>query len=136
MRCFLEKEFDYDPRDPRKRLLITDIQIENPVSHKSITASCLWDTGASGTCITPRVIRELELCPISSVLAQSANSSDRLGIYLVNIDLGPSAFEGIAVAGLMGYSEHVADVILGMDIIGRGDFHLTHRDGKLVLRWE
>lgn len=136
MRCFLEKVFDYDPMDPLKRLLITDIIVQNPESGKMVTVKCLWDTGASGTCITPAVVNKLALKPISAVLAQSANSSDRLGMYLVNIDLGPVAFNGLAVAGLIGVPGQVADVFLGMDVIGRGELHLTHRDGKLVLHWE
>lgn len=136
MKFSLEKEFDYDPTDPLKRLLITDIIIENPETQKRMTARCLWDTGASGTCITPAVVKELGLKPISAVLAQSANSSDRLGMYLVNIDLGPSGFNGLPVAGLIGVPHQVADVFLGMDVIGRGELHLTHRNGKLVLHWD
>jgi predicted aspartyl protease len=136
MRCFLEKEFDFDPMDPLKRLLITDIIVQNPETGKKVSLKCLWDTGASGTCITPAVVRELALKPISAVVAQSANSSDRLGMYLVNIDLGPTAFNGLAVAGLVGIPGQVADVFLGMDVIGRGEMHLTHRKGKLVLHWE
>lgn len=136
MKFSLEKEFDYDPMDPLKRLLITDINVKNPETGRKMTARCLWDTGASGTCVTPAVIRELGLKPISAVLAQSANSSDRLGIYLVDIDLGPAGFCGLSVAGLVGVPGQVADVFLGMDVIGRGEMHLTHRNGKLVLRWE
>ena len=96
----------------------------------------MWDTGATGTCISHSVVRELGLKPISAVVAQGANGSDRLSIYLINIDLGPSAFDHLPVAGLLDVPNQVADIILGMDIIGRGNLHLTHRNGKLLLRWE
>lgn len=136
MKSFLEKEFEYNLTDPLKRLLITDAIVSNPETGKHMKIRCLWDTGASGTCVSHSVVKELGLKPISAVLAQAANSSDRLGIYLINIDLGPSAFNGLPVAGLLDVPNQVADVFLGMDVIGRGEMHLTHRNGKLVLRWE
>lgn len=136
MKCSLEEEFDYVLEDPLKRLIFTDVSVGNPTTSQSIKVRCLWDTGASGTCISQSVIDRLGLKPVSAVLAQSANSSDRLSIFLVDLDLGPSAYSGLPVAGLVGGQTPIADVILGMDVIGRGEMHLTHRDGKLVLRWE
>lgn len=136
MKSCLEKEFEYDLADPLKRLLITDAVVSNPENDKSMRVKCMWDTGATGTCISHSVVRELGLKPISAVVAQGANGSDRLSIYLINIDLGPSAFDHLPVAGLLDVPNQVADIILGMDIIGRGNLHLTHRNGKLLLRWE
>ena len=122
--------------DPIKRLIITDGTVSNPRTGQSMQVKIMWDTGASSTCIAHSVVNQLGLKPFSAVLAQSANSSDRLGMFFVNMDLGPSAFNDLPVAGLANSQRNVADVLLGMDIIGRGDMHLTHRDGKLVFRWE
>lgn len=132
----MEKELDYSFEDPLKRLIFTDATVRDPMTGKSMEVRCLWDTGASGTCISQTVISRLCLKPISAVMAQSANSYNRMGIFLIDLDLGPSAFNGVPVAGLVSGRTPVADIFLGMDIIGRGDMSLTHKNGKLVFHWE
>lgn len=93
----------------------------------------IWDTGATNTCITPRVVQELGLQPSGRAVVQvvgsgAAATAHEVATYLVNIFL-PNNVEIIAVK----VSEnmlHGADVLLGMDIIAHGDFAITNYDGK------
>ena len=82
MKFFLEKEIDYSIEDPLKRLVFTDATIRNPMTGESMVVRCLWDTGASGTCISQSVINKLCLKPISAVIAQTANNIERMGIQI------------------------------------------------------
>lgn len=85
----------------------------------------IWDTGASSTCISEGVIQTLELAKVDEKPIQTANGPRLAGLYLVNIYLPNKViFPAVSVldAEIFG-----ADVLIGMDIIGRGDFAVTHK---------
>lgn len=91
---------------------------------------CLWDTGASGTVISSKVVEKLGLKPISKSKVFHANGESVVNVYAVNIFLLNSVgFQFIQVtegvlAGI--------DVLLGMDIITMGDFSITNANGKTM----
>ena len=93
----------------------------------------IWDTGATGTVITRKVVRELNLLPIGKETVQTVGSGDKLDEYeadafLVNIYL-PNKVEVIGVR-VCELSIGGSDVLIGMDIIAHGDFAITNYDGK------
>jgi len=89
----------------------------------------IWDTGASGTIITKKVVNDCGLKPIGMTVLQTANESRQSLVYLVSIAL-PSKVVipelRVSEASISGG----ADILIGMDIIGRGDFAITNKDGK------
>lgn len=93
----------------------------------------LWDTGATGSVITPKVVRELGLKPIDRIEVRTANGSAEKDVYMVNlllpnnktIDWVRVTESNIASPGL--------DGLLGMDVIGHGDFAITHANGNTVV---
>lgn len=93
----------------------------------------IWDTGATNTCITPRVVQELGLQPSGRAVVQVVGSGAAAGehevaTYLVNIFL-PNQTEIIGVR----VSENTisgGDVLIGMDIITHGDFAITNYNGQ------
>ena len=94
----------------------------------------IWDTGARGSVITKQVIDQLGLQSIDRIPVETANGVRESNVYLVNIHL-PSAvgFKALRVTegDLLG-----ADVLIGMDIIGLGDFSITHEAGdRLVMSY-
>lgn len=88
----------------------------------------IWDTGATNTVINKKVADDLNLKPISMTLVRHAKGEEMSNVYLVNIMLpNKVGFQNVRVTeGLLSG----ADVLIGMDIINRGDFAITHRDGK------
>lgn len=91
---------------------------------------CLWDTGASNSVITQRVVDECALKPTGMVQTHAANSSGLAEAYLVNIVLLNNVqVQQVRVAkmGLTGM-----DVVIGMDIICLGDFAITNQGGTTV----
>ena len=117
------------------RVLITPVFISpafdpkttNPVpEHKQY--NCIWDTGATNTVISKKVIDDLALKPIGMTLIKHARGEDTSEVFLVNIALlNKVGFSQVRVTeGILSG----ADVLVGMDIITSGDFAVTHKDGK------
>lgn len=91
----------------------------------------IWDTGATNTAITSKVVQECDLRPIGVAKISTAGGDHTSHRYLVDIILpnrmGVFDVEVSEVAEIRD-----ADVLIGMDIIGSGDFAVTNYDGKTV----
>ena len=119
----------------RARVLITDVAIGPsyqsgpPPPFKTFKA--IWDTGATNTVVTPRVARECGLVATGIGEVHHADGSVQASTYIVNIRL-PNKVEagGVRVHEMKLNGD--ADVLIGMDIIGEGDFAVTNFNGKTV----
>ena len=93
------------------------------------TFVAIWDTGATRSVISQKVVEAcgLEAIGVQKVYHAQGEASD-VEAFLVNIGLPNNVeFQGLRVTlGVL----RSADVLIGMDIIGRGDFAVTNRDGK------
>ena len=88
----------------------------------------IWDTGATGSVITQKVVDACGLAPITMAQVHGVNSSGMSEVYLVNIYL-PNHVVFIGVHVIKGeLPESGADILIGMDIITRGDFAVTIQD--------
>lgn len=119
----------------RLNVLISDVGVSIPYIGDSKTQKDLviksfkgvWDTGATGTVITKKVVSELNLKPTGQKDVSTANGNMTTNTYLVNIHLPMNVvIEGVVVTeGLL----NNIDLLIGMDIIGLGDFSITNKDG-------
>ncbi len=92
----------------------------------------LWDTGASKSVITTSTVAALGLAPIGVVNIRHAGGESPSYTYLVNIRLP----NNVGIIGVTVSETHDAlgfGAIIGMDIIGKGDFSITNVDGKTVM---
>jgi len=90
----------------------------------------LWDTGASGTCISKAIVDKLNLKPIGQTKSYHANGMSIVNVYAINVFLpNQVAFQFIQVTEgkLEGF-----DMLIGMDIITMGDFSITNVGGKTM----
>ena len=86
---------------------------------------CLWDTGASGTLISARVAKVLGLSSIGKSGLSGYNSGiDIKDTYLAHIGLPTGDIVTNVMAMECDSDEY--DVVIGMDIIGKGDFAITN----------
>ena len=84
----------------------------------------LWDTGATGTVVTKKVVDDLGLKQVGIVKVFHADGECLQPVYLVNVMLPHKVgFQYIRVTEgkLNGF-----DVLIGMDIISQGDFVITN----------
>ena len=89
--------------------------------------TAIWDTGATGSVITQKVIDACSLAPTGMVEVHGVHDSQFSETFLVNIRLPNSvAFGQLRVT--KGNLKD-ADVLIGMDIMNRGDFAVTNLGG-------
>lgn len=123
--CWISKAFD-----PKK---IGNTPIKPPI--KQYTA--LWDTGATGTVISKRVAQELGIQPIGVrkvFTASSGNTGIHTNEYMINVYLPNNV--GIAFVHATEGALNGFDVLVGMDIISKGDLAITHKNGKTTFSFQ
>jgi hypothetical protein len=94
------------------------------------TFQAVWDTGATGSVISQRVVDICGLEPIGLTDVLTTVGMHRCEVYLINIFLpNQVGFPNVPVTkATMGST----DVLIGMDLINKGDFALTHGNGNSV----
>ena len=104
----------------------------------AISCIAIWDTGAMGTVITPKVVADLGLKPSGQITVQGVGpagtpQSHPASTYLINLFLPNNvALVGIRVAES---SVSGCDVLIGMDVIGSGDLAITNHGGKTTFSY-
>ncbi|MDR2583505.1 MAG: retroviral-like aspartic protease family protein [Fibromonadaceae bacterium] len=88
----------------------------------------LWDTGATGSVISENVARNLGLKSSSKTKVYHANGESYAEVYSINILL-PNEVSFRALRVTQGILKDI-DVLIGMDIISKGDFAVTTSLGK------
>lgn len=116
--------------------IVTDIGLSiafdpNDTPKKITRFTALWDTGANKSVVHPRTVVALGLESIGSARSVTTGGRTDCKKYLVNVFLPNNlAFAGVTVIDCAPEIPH--DVIIGMDIISRGDLAISHRN-KTVL---
>ena len=89
----------------------------------------IWDTGATHSAITPKVIDTCGLSITGRRNVSNVNETTVSPTYLVNITLLNSlqVHDVVVTKGQLPNSD--ADVLIGMDIINLGDFAVTNYEG-------
>lgn len=88
----------------------------------------IWDTGATNSVISQKVVDESNLKPTGIAQVHSVTETKDCETFLVSILL-PNKVIMPAVRVTKG-EPFGCDVLIGMDVIGAGDFAVTHKDGK------
>jgi predicted aspartyl protease len=88
----------------------------------------LYDTGATHSAVSPRVVADLQLPSIGARNVGVGGGTLTTTAHLVNIGLPNKVMFGMASVAKMVLGD--CDVAIGMDILGTGDFAVTHHDGK------
>ena len=116
--------------------LITDIEIAPAFDPASVNLQtnppkpykALWDTGATGTVITRKIVDDLGLKQIGITKVFHGDGSTDQPVYYINILLPHKvgfSYVRATEGKLTGF-----DVLVGMDIIIKGDFAITNSDGR------
>ncbi len=98
-----------------------------PPTNKPFEA--IWDTGATASVITQRVVDACGLHPIGMVEVHGVHGTQLSEVYLVHIGL----INGVAFAAVQVTKGNLpvgeGDLLIGMDIITSGDFSVTNKGG-------
>lgn len=115
------------------RQLVTPCIVSIASTHEDESArssrfSSIWDTGATISMVSRRVVEELGLQTEGKISVGHAGGEAR-GVPIYHVDLllyNNAPIVGVRV-GLIEVRD--IDVLIGMDIINRGDFAVSNRDG-------
>jgi len=104
-----------------------------PTSSKNIVYKkffAIWDTGATNTVISEEVVKDCRLKSVGMTKVRQADgTTEDVNDYLVNIRL-PNAVEVYNIRVTEGRLRDQANVLIGMDMINKGDFAVTNYNGK------
>lgn len=89
----------------------------------------LWDTGASKSSITRRIVDDLNLIPVGNTNISTANGIVSVNTYFVDIGLPNGVTVKNVLVSCADLGEDI-DVLIGMDIIRHGDFSITNTNNK------
>jgi predicted aspartyl protease len=117
-------------------ILTTEVHIASPFESANSPKEAqrkkffaIWDTGATNSVITQKVVQECGLSPIAIANVHTASGETLSNVYLVSIRLPNKVIipQIRVTEGMIGGD---VEVLIGMDIINRGDFAVTNKDGK------
>ena len=124
------------PYDGISHVLTSEVQIYHPFDPATPPdpEDCkqyiaIWDTGATGTVITGKVIADCGLQPVSVTQVITPNGRTTSNVYPISVWL-PNKVRFARVRATEGILVEPVDVLIGMDIITTGDFAVTNKDGK------
>lgn len=88
----------------------------------------LWDTGATVSMISNKLVSKLHLTPIGQAKSVNCTGSILVNLFKINLLL-PNRIE---IENLTVLSDTLPDTdcLIGMDIINLCDFAITHKDGN------
>jgi hypothetical protein len=126
----------------RTNVLFSEISVSLPFDPQStsnqseiVKTTAIWDTGASCTVITSKLAQELGLIPTGKITITGVNHKTQENTYLVNIYLpNDVCFPFVKIAEVPALSGG-AGLLIGMDIIGSGDFSVYTEEGKTVMTY-
>ncbi|NIM12677.1 MAG: hypothetical protein GTO45_11230 [Candidatus Aminicenantes bacterium] len=95
-----------------------------------VNAAAIWDTGATRTAITNKIVRLLDLKPIGKAIVFGVNSKAIVNRYIVDIRLPNEILVSNCEVLGSDFSSPGVDLLIGMDIIQKGDFAISNVDGK------
>ena len=102
---------------------------------RKFTGDCLalWDTGATCSVITQKIVDELNLKPTSYGRVSTANGDYETPFFYVDVLLPNKVIVSNLLVPLGQPSG--CDLLIGMDIIAQGDFAVSNFEGKTVFTY-
>jgi hypothetical protein len=99
------------------------------VPSKHFTYKALYDTGATHSAISPKVVADLALASVGDTIVGVGGGDLPTTSHLVNIGLPNHVmFPMVRVAKVT--LHRGVDAVIGMDILAQGDFSVTNYQGK------
>jgi len=95
--------------------------------------TAVWDTGASSSAITRRVVDELELSVISRGTTHTAADSKETTIHDIHLWLPDHVIITHCAAICVDLNLPDVDLLIGMDVISQGDFSISNYQGNTVM---
>lgn len=111
-----------------QRKLINSAVVES--NGNTVQAIAQWDTWATGTCISKKIVSQLGLQPTGMIRVQTPSGIGIMNKYMINLILNNE----VRIMNLVVMDSEIGnqgiDVLIGMDIISIGDFAVSNFEGR------
>ncbi len=104
--------------------LINDVIIQ--YNGNSLQVKALWDTGATCSCISNDVVKQLALIPTGKVNISTPSGVSERNTYLVDLNLPNNVTINDLVVADSEIGSQSIGMLIGMDIINQGDFSVSN----------
>lgn len=110
-------------------ILATPVEVSLPGINSKKKYNGIWDTGATGTVITQKIVDDLKIQPIGIAFVSTASEQNvQTYRYVVDVHInGSVCVQNVIVT--LGVISKDFDCLIGMDIITLGDFSVTNFQG-------
>jgi len=113
------------------RRLISEVNVL--YNGKNIKVIALWDTGATGTCVSEELAKNLFMTSTGKMNMSTPSGTKIVDTYLVDIALPNNVIiKDLKVCESDNIKKQGIDVLIGMDIILNGDFTVSNFNNKTV----
>lgn len=99
-----------------------------------VECNAIWDTGATSSMISNRLIPILNPPIVGAKTAHTANGKVETNTYSISIKLPNNVIYSDLIVGSGTISG--ADILIGMDIISNGDFAITTSNDKTLFSFQ
>lgn len=100
--------------------------IVNSPRPTEVEFEAIWDTGATNSVISQKVVDDCGLKPTGMTIVHTGNGSRNSEVYFVNILL-PNRVRFAHIRATKGDMSPQTHLLIGMDIISQGDFAITNK---------
>lgn len=114
-------------------VICTPISISTPSDTNFCETNGIWDTGATNTVITQKVVDFLSLKPTGMTNVNTASETNKpTYTYLIDVYFKDMGLR-VPLTVTLGVITDSIDCLIGMDIICLGDFSVTHHKGETAM---
>lgn len=99
---------------------------------RSVRVRAVWDTGATNSCISTEAAKALSLVESGKVRISTPSGNAERNTYLVDIELPNNVRIKDLVVSDSEIGGQAIGMLVGMDVIGAGDFSVSNFNGKTV----
>ncbi len=124
----MQDYFEFELMTDRSHEISTPIYICNDAKEK-IQGKAVWDTGATGSMISADIARRLKLSPAGKIKIAGVHGVENSNYYYVSLCFA-NGFTISNVCVAEASDNGGFDVLIGMDIIGRGYMTINGLSGK------
>lgn len=115
-----------------ERLIVTPVRVTNPKENLHLDTYAIWDTGAMHSCVCGNVIAALALKPLGQKKISSATGIQKTHKFRTNVFIEHLPYFELEVLECGPLLNESIGMLIGMDVISRGDFAITNHDGHTV----
>lgn len=119
------------------RVIYSPVSLFNLVNNKKLETKAIWDTGATGSALTKSAVAKLGLFPIGLAKVKGIHGEKIVNTYFLKVVLNNDRVTfNLKVTECDTLIENnEAELLIGMDIIGKGDFAITNFGNKTTMSY-